>query len=52
MLCTRQSAAHVHLVKAGGRRRDLGPGAGSNNYDLACGCVVEERYLWAGGSAS
>ena len=48
MLCTRQSAAHVRLIKAGGRRRDWDLAQGQNNYDLSCGCVVDDT-LFVGG---
>jgi hypothetical protein len=34
VLCTRQSAAHFSKFEAGGRRRDLGPGAGSKQLRL------------------
>ena len=39
VLCTRQSAAHFSKFEAGGRRRDLGPGAGSKQLR----CVLRLR---------
>ena len=49
MLCTRQSAAHVHLNSR--RAGDVGTwdlAQGQNNYDLSCGCVVDDT-LFVGG---